>query len=462
MRRYGLGLFGALIALGLGACETPPPAASEQELASAQTEYLRYYTPAELLAQVEAEAKQQKEQPPAPAPAPRTVAMAKPVPPPAPPAPAVVEMPAVMSPPAPAPKPAPTVVEAKPAPKPRIPVIKPLPKPQPSVAQLSGLPWIDILFREPTVDNAMAVLKDMTRRDEAAQVEALRILCSRRPANGQQEMFITAFTHVSPFVREVAISALLRAYADTTDAWGRRLLETRGGREEDRYNLARIVIRNKAKEAYPLAIEALGSDFSGGALFHARREILEAGYAIVASLSRLALRQKKTDSGVIARRLYRWLQNAGGIKEAYYDTVNRAPSEYTVILFRERYGETSRPLLEQALVNADSNLAGHIRQALEDLHNPDAALVPKPHREYPNMIYMITYNTPSGIKRVLSDTPIWPHQEPGQINEHEGIHQKAILEKPDSLNTLRNLPSTRVKDIVVDGVHIDQLDMQVR
>lgn len=477
-------------ALGQSACKAPARPISGEELAQSQREYLQFYTDAELLAQAEAKASdlstpqgQARRDQLAMAPKqPVADQLAPPPPPPPPPTPTpptpveVVPEPAPMPEPVqpqpkPAPMPQPAVAEVTPTPTPPTPKpivvnqIQPAPRPRPAVVAGAGRPWLDILIRQPSAENATAALKDMTQRDVAAQVEAIRTLCSLRPHGGEQELYITAFTNVSPFVREVGISALLRAYGDSGDAWARRLLETRGGREEDRFDLAQIVIRNGAKDAYPLAIEALGSDFTGGALFEARRDILTAGNDIVPALTRLALRMRRTTSGRIARRLYRWIQRAGSIKEAYYDTFTHDPSEYAVIMFRERYGQEAQPLLRQALGTASPTMAGYINQALQDINNPDAAMKPRP-RSTASRAYLIVYTTPTGAHRILTDTPIWPHQVPGEIEEHATangtIRQKSIGMKPEQLEKLRNVPATALPSIRVDNQGIDRLDMSRR
>jgi hypothetical protein len=194
-------------------------------------------------------------------------------------------------------------------------------------------------------------------------------------------------------------------------------------------------------------------------------EILEAGHVIVPSLTRLALHQKRTTSGRIARRLYRWIQNAGGIKEAYYDTFGKDASEYAVVLFRERYGDAAQPLLHQALKKAGPTMAQYIQQALEDLKDPDAAVKPR-ERSTASRAYLLIYEMNNGKHTILTDTPVWPNQLPGDTQEHRTdrgvIRQKSIGMAPEQLDKLRNLPTTAVPSVRVDGQTIDRLDMQKR
>jgi hypothetical protein len=447
-------------------------------MASAQEEYIRYHTDAELLAQAEQNMRQREqaerqqratqmaraETPAPPQPKPQPPAAPEPAPKPAP------EPTPVAPAPTPQPEPAPTIApQQAPAPKPAAPTPPPAPRTVPAPAAAISTTrnlQLDILWRQPTVDNALAVLRDVTQRDELPQVEAVRILCARRPAGGEQELYVTAFTSVSPFVREAAISALLQAYADESDTWARRLLETRGGRPDDRYEMARIVLRNQAVDAYPLAIEALAEDYTGQTLFDSRHEILQAGPAITGPLTRVALRQKGMPNGFVARRLYRWVQDAGGIREAYYDTFFRnEPETMGVALFRERYGQAARPLLNEALNKVEPEHRPLVQQALADLDNPPVAPVARRQRvQAPAMVYLITYDTSGATHRILTDTPIWPEQSPGDIDSHTAtsgsVRQKAIGMSAEQIQQLRQLSPSAVPSVQVDGQGIDRLDMR--
>jgi hypothetical protein len=230
--------------------------------------------------------------------------------------------------------------------------------------------------------------------------------------------------------------------------------------------MARIVIRNQAVDAYPLAVQALAEDYTGGALFDSRGDILQAGLPITGPLTRVALRQKGMPNGFVARRLYRWVQNAGGIREAYYDTFFRnEPEAMGVALFRERYGEAARPLLTEARGKVDPAHRSLVEQAIRDLDNPPPA--PVTHRQRtqaPAMVYMITYDTSAGTRRILTDTPIWPDQAPGDIDSHAAaggsVTQKAIGMSVEQIAQLRQLPPSAVPTVKVDDQGIDRLDMR--
>ena len=493
-------LIGATILLS--ACGGVEPAAVDSELAEAREQYLRFHTDPALLARAERNMQTDKQPAPAPEPeptAPPPPAVPEPAPveaktPPAEPEPAPVEDKTPPAVPEPAPvedktppaEPEPAPVEdktppAEPEPAPvedKTPPAEPEPapvedktppaEPAPVEADTGTTKAASVvsLVHKPDVATALAALQDMTSNDVMAQVEAIRILSGQRPPNTAHELYVAAFTRTSTFVRERAVSALLTSFPAGGTDWGRRLLATHSGRAEDRYDVARQVIGNRTAAAYQLALEIMAEDHTGEAMFNARREIIAAGDGIVMSLTRVALQHKGLINGFVARRLYRWIQGAGRITEAYYDTFHHNPSEIGVKLFRERYGQHAKPLLEKALARTESSdMQGYIQQALEDIDNPEAPPPPKLRRlRLANVLYVITYKTPHGRKRILTDTPIWPDDEPGKINRHiEGrssVTQKTIGMKAEQLATLRTLKPSAVPTLKVDNEPVDRLDMR--
>lgn len=457
--------------LWLSACGggVGPVAGTDSELARAQEEYLTFHTEADHSDRAPAE---QPAAPVAAQPRPETTGREQPAPAvpaaPAPvaevvaePEPAPVET--VATEPEPAPKPTPVRAPAPPVQVARAPAepVQPEAEPEDTDAALLAL------IAQPDVDAALEALHDLASEDVLAQVEAVRVINAQRPPAAAHELYVAAFTKQSPFVRECAISALLAAFPDMGTDWGRRLLATRSGRPEDRYNVARQVIANKTVVTYPAALAVLAQDYHGQALYDAREAILAAGDPIVMPLMHLALRHKGLPNAFVARRLYRWIQNAGRITEAYYDTFNGNPSDVGVKLFRDRYGQDAKPLLTKALDQTDdAEMQAHIQQALDELANPAAKPTPRRHRSAPNVLYLIIYKTSAGEKRILTDTPIWANDEPGKTERHDHgrnwVSQKTIAMKPQQLAALGQLTPELLPTLKVDSQSVDRLDLRPR
>ena len=426
-------------ALALSACNGSEPIAEDRDLAHAEEEYRAFH----------GDESAQDEQP-----APDAASDA------APPEPQ------------PQAEPEPDVAAAEPAPPDEAPpaelepepvAAEPPPPPESVASEQAALLYA--LVDKPDADSAMSVLQDLVSTNVMAQVEAVRVLSALRPPRAQHELYVAAFTLPSTFVRERAMGSLLTAFPAGGTDWGPRLLATHGGRPSDRYEVARQVIANKTVASYQLALEVLAEDFSGQAMFDARDAILTAGDPIVVSLTRVALQRKGTPNAFVARRLYRWIQGAGRITEAYYDTFDNNPSEIGVKLFRERYGKAATPMLEKKLDSADDEMKQYIQDALAEIENPEAPPPTNLRRlRTPNILYLITYKTPDARRRILTDTPIWPNDEPGKIDRHihgqTSVTQKTIGMKADQLAQLRTLKPTAVPSLRVDNETIDRLDMR--
>ena len=447
-----IALIGAILTLAAcrGGPETTP--STDTDLETARAEYERFHagtgTPADPQQAMAPPPPQVATAQPRPAPAPAEPVAATPKHQPAP-----VET--LAAEPGPEPVPA-QAVAARPEPPPAE------PDPPATSAQLEAL------IGEPDVAVALQVLRDLTSTDVLAQAEAVRILAAQRPAEAAHELYVAAFTKRSAFVRERALAALLTAYPDMASDWGQRLLSTRSGRPQDRHHVAQQVIANKSVSAYALALEALGEDYTGEALFEARAAILAAGDPIVPALMRLALQHKGLSNAFVARRLYRWIQRAGRITEAYYDTFESNPNEFGVKLFRERYGQSAKPLLIKALAATDDQaIQGYIRQALNELADPTVASTPAPRRAAtPSVLYLITYGTDAGEKRILTDTPVWPDDQPGRTHRHGHgagwVAQKTIGMAAQQLAKLRQLQPEALPTLKVDGRPVDRLDLRVK
>lgn len=426
-------LIGAILCLAACRGGAPDKKTSGGGVGDAREAYLRFHTDADTLAQAERNLRRSHEQRPIGriAKGPQAVT---PVTPPAP----------------------------KAAPKPLFDTAEPQADPNAT----SDL--LEALIASPDVAAATDIIRDSVSTDVLAQVEAVRILSARRPPQAAHELYIAAFTKSSTFVRERALAALLTAYPQVAPGWGRRLLATRTGRPEDRYHVAKEVIANKSVATYPLALEALAGDLSGGALYEARVAIIAAGEPIVQPLMRTAIEHRNQPNGFVARRLYRWIQGAGQITEAYYDSFHRNPNEYGVQLFRQRYGPEAKTWLTTALGEPRSaSIKAFIEQALDELADPDAASGPTTMPPgTPYVLYLIIYHTPSSEKRILTDTPIWPDNQPGKTYRHthgqSWVSQKTIGIKAEQQTTLRHLKPEKLATLQVDDQPVDQLDLRAR
>ena len=460
--------------LSLAACRggSPTESTPEQGVAAAQEEYLRFHTDAATLAQAEQNAQESRE--------PALATAQGPTQPPQKPAPAATPVPprvaeAAVRQPEPVeettvrqPEPVEEAAVEQPAPPAPVQVAEapPVAAPEPIEADDdAGDAALHALIGQPDVAGALQVLQDLASKNVLAQVEAVRILSAQRPPEAAHELYIAAFTKPSTFVRERALGALLTAFPDMADDWGRRLLATRGGRPEDRYDVARQVIANQTVSTYRAALDVLAEDYSGAALYAARDAILAAGDPIAMPLMRVALEHKGLPNAFVARRLYRWIQHAGRITEAYYDTFHENTSEFGVKLFSQRYGQHAKPLLIKALDGETSpQVQDYIKQALADLDNPEATPTPPRRARAANVLFLITYKTPAASKRILTDTPIWPDAQPGKINHHvhgrRSIRQKTIGMQPQQLAALRQLKPELLPTVKVDGEGIDRLDLR--